>query len=142
MSIEKQIMNARPRLRLVSPLAAAIFLGYAVTNVALGVGLFMYSDPTPNATFSVITNYTPFKLWGLVFIGLGLFKFYTYAKNDWKKMRLALVGGLLVKSIWAFALFIRFLSGGSIVLLVIWLFFAYVQAVTYIHFIPNERQRT
>jgi hypothetical protein len=139
--INKRIQEARPNLRLVSPLAAAIVLGYGVVNIALGVGLFFYVNPSPDSTFAIITAWTPFQLWGVVFLALGLFKLYTLYKNDWVNMRRSLIVGILIKSVWFIALFFRFLDGGSILMLVIWFFFMYIQMVTYIHFIPNIKQR-
>ena len=139
--IEKRIRQARPKLKLVSPLAAAIIMGYGFVNLALGLGLWIYVNPTPDSTFAVITPLTSFHFWAVVFTVLGVFKLYSYFRNDWSKMRLSLIIGVLIKSIWFIALFFRFLDGGSVLLLVIWFFFMYIQIVTYIHFIPNTKQR-
>lgn len=139
--IAKKIREIRPRLKEVSPLAASILLGYGVINILLGIGMLFYVNPSPEAVFAIVNSVVTFQVWGVVFILLGLAKLYGYFRNDWNFMKGLLVAGLSVKAAWAIALFIRFLDGGSILLLVIWLFFAYVQLVTYIHFIPNTRQK-
>lgn len=139
--IKKMIKEVRPKLKVVSPLAAAIMFGYGVINLFLGIGLFFYVNPSPDSEFAVITPYTPFEVWGVIFFLIGLFKLFTYYRNDWVNMRRSLILGVLIKSIWFFALFIRWLDGSSIILLVVWGFFMYVQIVTFRHFIPNVKQR-
>jgi hypothetical protein len=139
--IAKKIREVRPKLKTVSPLTAAIMLGYGVINILLGLGMLVYVNPSPDAQFAIINDVVTFQVWGIIFILLGLTKLYGYFKNDWKLMKVSLVLGLVVKATWAIALFIRFLDGGSILLLIVWLFFAYIQFVTYINFIPNLRQK-
>lgn len=137
----RKLKALRPSLWLVSPLTAAIVLGYGIINILLGVGLFSYVNPSPNALFAIINSVMTYQVWGSIFIVLGLFKLYSLAMNNWRMMRISLIIGIVVKSIWAIALFFRYLDGGSILLLIIWLFFAYVQLVTYINFTPTIRQK-
>jgi hypothetical protein len=136
LKLNRQLRLARPRLKTIAPWTAAIVIGFAVTNMILGIGLWTYVNVSPQATFPVISGLITYKVWGVIFFALGAFKLTAYIRNDWAKIKFSLLTGLLIKSIWLYALFIRFLTGGSIILLVIWLFFAYVQIVTYIYFIP------
>lgn len=139
--IHKVLREVRPRLKLVSPLTASIILGYGLINILLGLAMFAYVNPTPNAMLATITGPFTWQFWGILFIALGVFKLYALWKNEWNMMKLSLVIGVFIKFTWAIALFVRFLEGGSIILLVIWIFFAYIQAVTYINFIPGVKQR-
>jgi len=135
--ISQAIKQARPKLSSVSPLAAKIVLGYSVVNILLGWGLA--STQATLATPLVVAPEPYFyQIWGVLFITLGLFMGITYKRNSWKWMRYSFVIGMCFKFAWAIALLVRYVSGefSNPLILIIWLFFAYVQAVTYVHFMP------
>lgn len=138
--IARKLRGLRPKLKEIAPLPAAIMRGYIAVNLILGAGLMSFTNPT-GVPFPIVNNVLTFQVWGMVFIALGLFKLYSYLRNDFDLMKISLVIGLVVKSTWAVALIIRAFDGGGLLLLAIWLFFAYVQGMTYMHFIPTLTQK-
>lgn len=142
MSTQKQITEAikeaRPKLKDVSPLTAKIVLGFSGVNLLLGAGLASTQSQLARPIV-VAPNQTSFQLWGAAFFVLGLFMAYFYLRNDWKRIRYTFIVGLVFKLSWFMALAIRYFTTdySNPTLLVVWLFFAYVQMVTYIHFLPT-----
>jgi hypothetical protein len=134
-SIGHQIKSVRPSLYAVAPLTYCICWGYAVANVLLGAGIFfLYETTVPLA----VANIFSYQVWGIIFMSLGFSKAFGLLTNNWQLVKQLQFGGLMVKSIWAIALVIRcFSAPPTIVITVIWLFFAFIQAVTYIYFIPK-----
>lgn len=135
--ISHSIKEARPRLSKVSPLAAKIVLGFGIVNILLGLGLA--STQARLATSLVIApNQFAYQAWGAAFTFLGILMLLGYYHNEWKFMRQTFIIGMAFKFAWAIALVVRYTSGqqSNPLLLIIWLFFAYIQAVTYIHFLP------
>lgn len=136
--ITQAIKEARPRLARVSPLVAKIVLGFGVINLLLGLGLV-----TTQAKLSTPLVVAPsigfYQAWGVAFILLGLAMLWLYKRNSWRGMRYTFVIGMCFKFAWAIALLVRYVSGdfANPLVLIIWLFFAYIQAVTYIHFMPQ-----
>jgi hypothetical protein len=134
--IDLQIKEARPGLHSVAPLTYSICWGYAATNVMLGMGLFfLYSTNVPIAVASLLS----YQAWGIVFVTLGVLNAYGLIKNNWNLSRNMQMCGLGVKSVWAIALTIRCISAPqTIIITLIWLFFAYIQGATYVYFIPRK----
>jgi hypothetical protein len=86
-----------------------------------------------------VANLLPYKIWGIIFVALGITNALGLVKNNWNLSRNMLICGLAVKSVWAIALIVRCIAiPQTIVITIVWLFFAYVQAVTYIYFIPSK----
>lgn len=135
--ITKAIKEARPRLASVSPLVAKIVLGYATINVLLGASLVATTAKLSTGLVIAPTQLA-FQVWGALFAILGVAMFITYWRNSWKGMRALFVVGMCFKFAWAIALVIRLFSGefSNPIILIIWLFFTYIQAVAYIHFMP------
>jgi len=133
--LQQALKEARPKLSTVAPLTAAICWGFVVVNLILGLGMyFLYSTTiSPIAVASVVS----YQVWGIVLGGLGVVTAYFLLSNNWNATRQSQLAGLLLKSIWAIALVVRsFEEPRTILITAVWLFFAYVQAVTYIHFLP------
>lgn len=121
----------------VAPLVAAICWGFAIINVCLGVGLLLVGNNTVPIAVADILSYPQ---WGFVFIALGavMMFFLLTARNT--RVRQTLLLGVFVKGIWLTALIINTLSDlRSIVVMFIWLFFAYIQIMTYAHFDEASR---
>lgn len=139
---DKNILHARPRLRIVSPLAYWIVFILGVFNIALGVTLFLALDQSKFTNSLLIVNSLfTFKFWGLAFFTLGVIKLYALFKNNWHMARNSLIAGVVFKSTWAIALAIRtFVSPGTIFLDLIWITLALLQAATYIFFMPPSIQ--
>lgn len=135
--ITQAIKEARPKLSVISPLVAKIVLGFGVINVLLGIGLATTKAQLASPLV-IAPNTGAFQLWGALFFVLGVLMLWGYWRNNWKFLRHTFVIGILFKFMWAVALLLRYISGeySNPTLLMVWLFFAYIQAVTYIHFMP------
>lgn len=134
-NIDVKIAQAKPSLYTLDPLRAAICWGYAVVNIAIGIGLYyLFSTSLPIA----VANILPYRAWGVVFAFLGLATMYALITNNWNLTRRLQLGGLFIKSIWEIALILRFIDAPqTIIVALVWLFFAYIQAVLYIFFFPR-----
>lgn len=139
LNIHQEIAKARPKLLQVSPFVARIFMGFAITNIVLGFGLFISQVGDNTRRLPVINDFITLKFYGVVFFVLGLVMIYAYVKNSWRLMRSTLVCGIFLKSVWLYALVWLALHSGSITLLSIWAFFSYSQILTYIYFSPKVR---
>lgn len=135
--ITQAIKDARPKLSVISPLVAKIVIGFAVLNLLLGAGLASTSA-LPSTPLIVAPTAGAYQVWGALFFILGLVMLWVYRKNNWKVIRYTFVLGMCFKFAWAIALAVRYVSGdfGNPLVLIMWLFIAYVQAAAYIHFMP------
>jgi uncharacterized membrane protein HdeD (DUF308 family) len=125
----------RPSLFRVAPLTYMVCLGYGVVNTLIGFGLFHFFSPEKPIAVANIFSY---QLWGWIFFLVGVTSIVFLIINDWKATRGLLLLGLAIKAIWAVALILRtFIAPETVVITLVWLFFAYIQAVTYIFFIPK-----
>lgn len=131
---ETIINKVRPRLNKVAPLTSYICWCFVVANIFLGLGMiFLYSTPVPIA----VANIFPYPVWGALFLLAAVVCAYGLIRNNWQIVRQVQVLGLAVKITWAIALIVRcFSAPGTILITVVWLFLAAIQAGVYIHFIP------
>lgn len=135
-TIKQKLKSARPRLSKAAPLTYYICWGYAVTNIFLGTGMYFLYDPSAEIAVANILSY---QMWGLLFTMLGLGTAFFLLTNNWKATRNSQLFGLALKCIWAIALLVRcFIEPGTLVITSIWLFFAYIQAVTCYFFIAKN----
>lgn len=140
-SIHTKLQSARPPLKLIAPLTYHICLGFVWVNIILGLGLFFLLDSSRlSSPLLLINNVLTFDVWGALFIGLAAFITYGLIKNNWELIKVSMLMGLTVKITWLTMLIIRVFENPSTILLVsIWLFFAYIQAITYIYFLPTQK---
>lgn len=133
------LKNARPQLKQIAPLTYSICWGYVVVNILIGIGMFFfYATTIPLA----VANILSYQVWGVLFLATGIVSGCALLKNEWRTTRSLLLAGLTLKAIWAIALIIRCLSSPQTILItVVWLFFAYVQAVTYIYFLSKNPEQ-
>jgi len=76
---------------------------------------------------------------GILFFLTGIVSIYSLLKNYWKLTRSLLLVGVVLKAVWAIALIIRCIQDPrTIVITVVWLLFLYIQAITYIYFLPKN----
>jgi len=137
--LKKKIETARPHISLISPITGWIVLGFGWLNVLLGIGL--YNSPQSSTQRLVVVNHIlTLKVYAALFMVLGLVMLYGYVRNNWSLMKKSLVAGLFIKATWLIALTILAFDNGSLILLVIWSFLTYVQAITYIYFVPGLRR--
>lgn len=123
-----------PSLFTFNPLVASICWGYAVINILLGLGMAVFYQTRIPITG---VDFMSYQAWGGVFVLLGLAAFYSLLTDNWKLTRQLQAAGLLVKAFWGVALIIRcIVAPQTILVTVIWFFFAYVQAAVY-YFFPR-----
>lgn len=136
--LERQIQKARPSLRIVSPLAYHIVLIFAIFNILLGISLLLSIDAERfSSPLLIINKIFTFKIWGFIFIFVGLVKLYALANNDWGLTRKTLLMGVALKAAWAIALVARLIFFPSTIFITLtWLTLAFIQIVTYIYFLP------
>lgn len=116
----------------IPPLTLSLCWGFAVVNTLLGVGLAtLYHTTVPLAVADILT----YQQWGAVFIALGLVGAFALTTNRTGLVRQTQLANVLVKAVWLAALAIRCLSyPQTIIITLVWAFFAYVQMMVYIHF--------
>lgn len=140
--LEKEIQKARPKLKVVSPLAHWIILIFAIFNVFLGVSFFFALDAhRVSAPLLIVNDILTYKFWGVVFIAVGLVKLFSLWTNNWALARQSLFVGVSIKAIWMVALIIRtFVSPGTVFLCLMWVALALMQIGTYIWFMPPSTE--
>lgn len=138
--LDKRVRSARPPLSLVAPLTHKIILGSILFNVWIGYSI--YQQPVlPLVIVGSIFNKI---FWALSFVVVSGILVAGLKLNDWKMIRLGMSLGVLVKSIWAYALFFVGLKYGftSIMgVLALWVFALWVQFITTIYFVPTGPPR-
>lgn len=136
--LEKQLQHARPKLKVVSPLAHWIVLVMAWFNIILGISLYFGVDEHRiTASFLIVNELLTFDFWGILFLALGLIKLFSLYSNNWKLARTSLFLGVSVKAAWAVALTIRtFISPGTVFVNILWVTIAMMQMGAYIWFLP------
>lgn len=136
--VKGKIKELRPALREVAPLTFYICVGFGILNIVLGYSLMTTKE---SGGLVIVGKYAPLWLYGILFAALGVFGLVVLWRNSWNWIRRTLVFGLLYKSIWFYALVATLFHGGSVGIIGLWLFLIYVQAMTYIFFIPNMRRK-
>lgn len=136
--VKQKIKELRPPLRVVAPMSFYICVGFAILNLVLGITLV---NTPESGGLAIVGKYTPIWAYGVLFIALGVLGAWTLYKNNWRWIRRTLILGMLYKSIWFYALLAVWLKGGSPAILSLWLFLIYVQAMTYIFFIPTHPKK-
>lgn len=137
-NLQREIRNARPRLRLVSPLVHWVILVMGIFNILLGISLYLAFDAARvSAPLLIVNDLFTYRFWGIVFVALGILKLYSLWANNWNLAKNSLLVGISVKAAWAIALTIRSLtSPGTLLINFIWLALAAIQVGTYIFFMP------
>lgn len=137
-TLEKQIQRARPLLKTVTPLAYWIITIYAYFNILLGISLFFAVDQSKiTASLLIVNDIFSYKVWGIVFVLVGVLKLFALHTNNWKLSRQSLLVGVAIKAAWALALVVRSLtSPGTWLVSIIWIALAAIQIVTFIFFMP------
>jgi hypothetical protein len=130
------VKQARPPLKQAAPLTYSICWGFAVVNTILALGMiFIYSTPVPIS----IANILSYKQWGIIFFLLAITTSWGLLTNSWTLTRNTQLAGVLVKAIWAIALVARSVEvPQTIIITAVWLFFAFIQISTYLHFVPTN----
>lgn len=136
MTTPKDLAKARPSLFKIAPLTATICWLFALINVFLFYSLFFTYRPTTH--LFLVNNFLNFQVWGIAFLVLGIIGVYNLIKNYWNGVRRTLLVGVIVKMAWEITLVLRvFQNKNTILLTVLWGFFALVQMATYVFFLPE-----
>ena len=137
-SLKHQLEEARPRLKVVSPLAYWTILIMGFLNLFLGSMFLFFTDVIQfNAQLLVVNEVITFEVWGVVFLALGLLKLYSLASNRWDIARNSLIIGVAVKAMWMIALIIRaVIAPQTILFTILWATIALLQMGAYIWFMP------
>jgi len=137
-NLNKKIQHARPLLKMVTPLSYWIITIYAYFNILLGMSLFIAIDQSRiSSPLLIVNDILNYKVWGTVFICIGILKLYALHTNNWNLSRRSLLVGVSIKAAWALALLVRSLtSPGTWLITIIWLALAAIQIVTFIFFMP------
>lgn len=137
-TLEKQIQQARPSLKMVTPLVHWIIIIYAYFNIIFGLSLFFAIDQTKiSASLLIVNDIFSYKFWGVIFIAIGILKLFALKTNNWNLSRKSLLVGVSIKAAWAVALVVRSLtSPGTFLVSIIWVALAMIQIVTFIFFMP------
>lgn len=135
----QELLRARPRLKMVSPLAYWTVIVMAIFNFLLGTSLMLLVDEGRlSAPLIIVNDLFTYKFWGVVFIVIGMMKVYSLATNRWELARASLITGVAVKAAWSVALIVRVLvSPGTFFLTLLWLTVALLQMGAYIWFLPH-----
>ncbi len=136
--VKKELRVARPRLKLVSPLAHTVVMIFGLFNLFLGISLLLAIDHNRVTSPLIIVNDVfSFRFWGIVFILLGIIKLLTLRLNSWSASRKSLLLGVAVKSAWAFAFIIRSTTNsGTWIVTILWVALAAIQIAAFIYFMP------
>lgn len=136
--LAKELQIARPSLRLVSPMSWWTVIVMAVFNILLGLSLLLLVDQSRfSAPLLIVNDILTFRLWGIIFIAIGLLKAYAIWANNWNLARRSLFIGVSIKAAWMIALTIRTLiSPGTFFLNLTWITIALLQMGAYVWFLP------
>lgn len=134
----KQLDKLHPRLRALAPMSFWVTSVYATLNMAIG-GTFLVAFHQVDRTDLIIVNtVTTFQFWGVVFVLLGLGKYWALYHNRWASTKRLMLAGVAVKTTWAIALFLRSLMiPGTMLVAALWVALAVIQIITVIYFVPS-----
>lgn len=140
--LQKQIQEARPNLKVVSPISHWIVLVMGWFNIVLGLSMIFAVDSERFvASLFLVNDYMPFWLWGWIFVTVGAVKLYALHSNNWELSRRSLMLGVSIKAAWMVALTIRtFVLPGTAFLNLTWIALALIQMGAYIWFMPPNIQ--
>lgn len=136
--LQKQLREARPKLKVVSPLAHAVIMIFGFFNVFLGLSLLFAIDaPRISSPLLIVNEVFNFRFWGVIFISLGIFKIASLKFNNWDLSRKSLLIGVAIKAAWTLALVVRAISSpGTWIVTILWFALAAIQIATFIYFMP------
>jgi hypothetical protein len=118
-------------LKHVAPLTYWISWGYVYTNIFLGIAFI--NIPRQQMPYIIVSRTLTPTFWGLIFIILGTMGAISLIAGNWHFIRRVLMTGLVLKSLWLYALIFGFKISG-LGALVLFSFIAYIQFLTVIYF--------
>lgn len=140
--LEKELRQARPSLRLISPVSFYFIALMGVFNIVVGLAMIAIGLSFDDPVLTVLTAIIPAWVWGALFLSLGVFKLVALKANHWLLTRSSLLAGVALKSSWAVALVIQVLQvSDNIFLTTCWITIAITQVIVYVHFLPPQEMR-
>ena len=141
--LKREIREARPNLKDVSPMSYWFIMLMGVFNLFIGMAFIIALKDVDDPVFNVITQVIPFWLWGVIFFALGIAELYSLKVNSWKLARKTLLTGVTLKSGWAVALTLKTLIAApdNAFLTACWVAIAVTQVICYVHFLPPQEMR-
>ena len=131
------LVRQTPQLKHVSPFTYFICWGYVFTNILIGLGLIITNLTT--SPYVIVRGPFTYKFWGGCFIFLAILGAIALLANKWRFIRGVLVSGLILKSLWLYALMIAY-SVSELTILGMFGFLAYIQFLTVVFF-PKEHEK-
>lgn len=134
--IDKVLSDIRPKLRHVSPMTFWFSTGFAIFNILIGVGLLKANILITLKVAGILS----LKVWGLIFLILGILMVYSLAINSWSMIKSLNSLGIGLKLAWWIELLSQLISGTSKTpfLLIIWSLLLFFQLVVFIYFTPEK----
>lgn len=132
----RKLRQARPSLSLKAPLTHKIVWGFVVFN--LWIAYSIYSQV--NLVSPVVVWWFTQEFWTGVFAFLSLSLWFGIYLNDWRLIKWSMSLGLLVKSVWTYALIVMGIQYGLAAvsgIIGLWLFATWIQLICLIYFTPN-----
>lgn len=116
----------------IGPLTSSLCWGFAIVDMLLGIGFaLLYHTTVPLAVANILT----YRQWGIAFFVIGFVCVITLLRGASALVRCTQAASIVVYSIWLAALVIRsFVLPASVIITLVWAFFAYVQIMVFIHF--------
>jgi hypothetical protein len=99
----------KPSLSAVQPLTSTIVNVFIVLNFIIALAIYFQA---PNSSLIIIDSYMMSYFWVVVFILIGLMMLSGKLTNNWIAVKIGLILGLFVKSIFTYGLIVLGLTAG------------------------------
>lgn len=97
----KQIRQARPKLKIIAPLTNWVIIAYIILNMFVAMSLATTMQPIRNPiVFGGVGRYA----WAVIFAFLGFHLLYGKLTNNWEMIKRNFIVGLITKTLWMYAL--------------------------------------
>lgn len=134
-TVEKQILSARPSLRVILPVVFWQTVVFAALNVAIAFGMYFWH---PTIYPLVANTQSLLSIWAVAFGIVGVLLAYGLIAKMWERLRAMMLVGLLFKILWSIALVFRVNDGGTFLIAALFIGLALLQAVCIIYYLPPE----
>lgn len=129
--------NNMPPFKKVSPMVYFSCWAFASINIFFLAPAFFFANGNKGL---VLVGALPSILWGIIFLLMGGFMIGALLVNQWNMIKIMLVLGLFIKSLFAWALvFTVFASFGNIGIVGVWFGLMTWQALCIVYFTPEMK---
>lgn len=133
------LQKARPNLRLISPLRFWLVVGFIIFNST--IAHILWIQPAEQGRLAIYNEIFTHKFYAVVFVILALSLLMGLLFNSWKLIKKAMLAGLFVKALFAYALVQLGIQYGFTTIegtTALWLMIMWVQFWLYIDFEPGH----